>query len=159
MLAARHRVPASYKFREFASAGPDELRNRRTAPIVRPRCAGCFCPIAAHEGRAFASSHQREVLLADEVAHRLCDRAPVPLWDCASDISLASAMPDARYRPSGIWPTILVQCAAACRIRTSATGWWPSSTVCSPPFRPHLGAGISDSRLTANAKPSLKIVS
>src|SRR5262249_38175334 len=30
-------------------------------------------------------------------------------------------------------PTISVQCAAACRIRTSATGWWPSSTICSPP--------------------------
>jgi hypothetical protein len=30
MLAARHRVPATYQFREFASAGgPDELRNKR----------------------------------------------------------------------------------------------------------------------------------
>ena len=30
MLAARHRVPATYQFREFASAGgPDEPRNKR----------------------------------------------------------------------------------------------------------------------------------
>ena len=39
MLAARHRVPASYKFREFASRGPDELRNK---PDRTHRQAGVY---------------------------------------------------------------------------------------------------------------------
>ena len=40
MLAARHRVPATYQFREFASAGgPDELRNK---PDRTHRQAGVY---------------------------------------------------------------------------------------------------------------------
>lgn len=45
VLAASHRVPASYKFREFASArGPMSSGINRTAPIVR------LVPIAAVQG-------------------------------------------------------------------------------------------------------------
>src|SRR5262245_42858441 len=41
MLAARHRVPASYQFREFvALRGPDEQRNK---PDRHPSSGWCLC--------------------------------------------------------------------------------------------------------------------
>jgi putative ABC transport system substrate-binding protein len=41
MLAARHRVPASYQFREFVAVrGPDEQRNK---PDRHPSSGWCLC--------------------------------------------------------------------------------------------------------------------
>ena len=41
MLAARHRVPASYQFHEFVAVqGPDELRNK---PDRHPSSGWCLC--------------------------------------------------------------------------------------------------------------------
>jgi putative ABC transport system substrate-binding protein len=88
MLAARHRVPASYQFREFASAGGlMSYGINRTAPIVRlvsmpavssraksrPTCRSCSQPsfefvINLKTAKALGLSIPDNLLaLADEV--------------------------------------------------------------------------------------------
>jgi hypothetical protein len=92
MLAARHRVPATYQFREFASAGgPDELRNKRDRthrqagvyagrilkgdkPADLPANSLPCCPRLIRRWRRPLNSNRRgDFIPHSHKAHRKCD--------------------------------------------------------------------------------------